>query len=120
MRDPGADVRAVIAAAIAILDRGIGKPMQPTKQQLLGADGKPILPNFHVIIAPYPPKQHLALQTRATEVLYGGAEGGGVGAAVCNAVPRFLVEVFGRHRRARDGSATAVAVAIFFAVDWNW
>jgi hypothetical protein len=35
-------------------------------------------------------------------------------------VPRFLVEVPGRHRRARDGSATAVAVAIIFAVDWNW
>jgi len=48
------DARAVIAAAIAILDRGIGKPMQPTQQQLLGADGQPISPDFNVIIGPYP------------------------------------------------------------------
>ena len=55
MRDPNADVRAVIAAAVAILDRGIGKPMQPTEQQLLGADGKPISPEpFIVNVGPYP------------------------------------------------------------------
>jgi Family of unknown function (DUF5681) len=54
MRDPNVDVRAVIAAAIAILDRGIGKPMQPTQQQLLGADGQPIRPDFVVNVTPYP------------------------------------------------------------------
>ena len=54
MRDPNVDVRAVIAAAIAILDRGIGKPMQSTQQQLLGADGQPISPDFVVNVTPYP------------------------------------------------------------------
>ena len=54
MRNPEADLRAVIAAAVAILDRGIGKPMQPTQQQQLGADGQPISPNFTVIVSQYP------------------------------------------------------------------
>jgi hypothetical protein len=45
---------ARIAAINSILDRGLGKPMQPMQQQQLGADGQPISPGFVVNIAPYP------------------------------------------------------------------
>ena len=48
-----------------------------TEQQQLGADGKPISPDFVVNIAPYPAEPLLALRTRAPGVLYGGAAGGG-------------------------------------------
>jgi hypothetical protein len=41
--------RARIAAIDSILDRALGKPMQPMQQQHLGADGQPVLPVFNVI-----------------------------------------------------------------------
>jgi hypothetical protein len=46
--------RARIAAIDSILDRGLGKPMQPMQQQQIGADGQPISPSFNVIISEYP------------------------------------------------------------------
>jgi len=42
--------RARIAAIDSILDRGLGKPMQPMRQQQIGANGQPISPSFNVII----------------------------------------------------------------------
>ena len=45
--------RARIAAIDSILDRGLGKPMQPMQQQQIGADGQPISPSFNVIISEY-------------------------------------------------------------------
>ena len=54
MRDKTMPPRAVIAAIDSILDRGLGKPMQPMQQQQIGADGQPISPSFNVIISEYP------------------------------------------------------------------
>ena len=54
MRKPDLDPRAVIAAINSLLDRGIGKPMQPVQQQQLDAEGKPVTPTFTVNVAPYP------------------------------------------------------------------
>jgi Family of unknown function (DUF5681) len=53
MRDKTMPPRAVIAAIDSILDRGLGKPMQPMQQQQLGADGQPISPNFIVNVSQY-------------------------------------------------------------------
>ena len=54
MRDKTMPPRAVIAAIDSILDRGLGKPMQPMQQQHLDADGKPISPVFNVRVSQYP------------------------------------------------------------------
>ena len=43
-----------LAAIDSILDRGLGKPMQPMQQQHLGADGQPVSPVFNVIVSQYP------------------------------------------------------------------
>jgi hypothetical protein len=43
--------RARIAAIDSILDRDLGKPMQPVQQQYLGADGQPISPDFIVNVS---------------------------------------------------------------------
>jgi hypothetical protein len=53
MRKKDLDPRAVIAAVNSLLDRGIGKPMQPMQQQYLGADGQPISPDFIVNVSQY-------------------------------------------------------------------
>jgi hypothetical protein len=45
--------QARIAAINSILDRGLGKPMQPTQQQQLGPDGEPIAPAFIVNVSQY-------------------------------------------------------------------
>ena len=69
MRNPEADLRAVIAAAVAILDRGIGKPMQPVQQQQLDADGKPMTPTFTVNVSGYaepPPAPEAAPRVKDT------------------------------------------------------
>ena len=52
MRAADTPPQAKIAAINSILDRGLGKPMQPMQQQL-GADGQPISPNFIVNVSPY-------------------------------------------------------------------
>ena len=54
MRSTETPPQAKIAAINSILDRGLGKPMQPMQQQQLGADGKPISPVFNVTVSQYP------------------------------------------------------------------
>ena len=54
MRNIEAPPAACIAAINSILDRDLGKPMQPTQQQQLGPDGQPIAPAFIVNVSQYP------------------------------------------------------------------
>jgi hypothetical protein len=63
--------RARIAAIDSILDRGLGKPMQPIQQQHLGADGQPVSPVFNVIVSQYPePEAPREAVCRETDTRY--------------------------------------------------
>ena len=71
MRDKTMPRRAVIAAIDSILDRGLGKPMQPMQQQQPGADGQPVSPVFNVNVSQY------AEPEAPREAATGGACGSG-------------------------------------------
>ena len=53
MRDNSIPPQAKIAAINSILDRGLGKPMQPIQQQHLDENGQPTSPVFHVNVREY-------------------------------------------------------------------
>lgn len=46
--DPNVPPAASVAASVALLDRGWGKPTQPT--ELTGKDGAPLVPSLSVVI----------------------------------------------------------------------